>query len=447
MEDLTILTRQEPGVAEFSNFEEIKTYLDQQLSVYRNIVYSDDSLKTAKADKAQLNKLKKALNERRKEIKAVYMEPYLRIETQIKELTAMIDEPLQVIESFVKEMEEKERSEKRVEIYKWYCSVASSLGVLADRVFDAPGFVDDKWLNKSTRASEWQAALKEKIIKTASDISVIQSSAGQYSTAVLTNYLDGLDLEAAKEYKKSLEKTDSVAQTEVSVQDDDHVIGFKILKLFGTQRQMEQIFEQIELMGMEVDILEDGMPQPMQELLQPGFNSFVSFDIETSGTYGAGNGDSPAEITEIGAVKVVNGEVIDKFDMLCNPGRKIVPRIAKLTNITDEMVKDAPSVAEVIREFASYVGNLPLVGHNIKSSDLHYISRAASKAGVHLENSFFDTYLYAKQFQQSMGWETVKLEYLSQYFGISQPSAHRAWCDAEANVGVYFKLKDLSSDT
>lgn len=110
MDELKILTRQEPGIAELYNFDEIKAYLDQRLEVYRNLVYSEDGLKSAKADKAALNKLKRALDTRRKEIKAIYMEPYLRIEAQIKELTAMIDEPLQAIDGFVKGMEAEEKT-------------------------------------------------------------------------------------------------------------------------------------------------------------------------------------------------------------------------------------------------------------------------------------------------------------------------------------------------
>lgn len=206
---------------------------------------------------------------------------------------------------------------------------------------------------------------------------------------------------------------------------------------------MEQILDQLDLMGMDYDELEDGMPQPMTELTDPNFDSFVAFDIETSGTFGADNGDAPAEITEIGAVKVINGMKTESFDMLCNPGRPIVPRIARLTGITDAMVASEPPVSDVIAAFAAFVGDLPLVGHNIRSSDLHYISRAAKKAGVPMNNSFFDTYLYAKMLKERYGWENVKLEYLSDVFGIEQAEAHRAWCDAEANIGVYFKLKEL----
>jgi DNA polymerase III alpha subunit (gram-positive type) len=107
------------------------------------------------------------------------------------------------------------------------------------------------------------------------------------------------------------------------------------------------------------------------------------------------------------------------------------------------MVQSEPPVDIVIRQFAEFVGENILVGHNIKSSDLHYITTAANRAGISFENKFFDTYLYAKTLKEKHKWENVKLEYLSEQFGIAQPDAHRAWCDAEANVGVYFKLKEI----
>ena len=86
MDELMIITRQAPGVVTFDNFEEIKAWLAERLEGYKNLVYNENSLKLAKADKAELNRLKRALDERRKEIKKLYMEPYLAIEAQIKEL-------------------------------------------------------------------------------------------------------------------------------------------------------------------------------------------------------------------------------------------------------------------------------------------------------------------------------------------------------------------------
>jgi len=406
MDELTILTRQEPGIAELYNFDEIKAYLDQRLEVYRNLVYSEDGLKSAKADKAALNKLKRALDTRRKEIKAIYMEPYLRIEAQIKELTAMIDEPLQAIDGFVKGMEAEEKRQKREQIRLWYLGEARGLGDLAERVFDAPGFVESKWLNKTCKPAEWQRAVREKLAQAAADISSIQSTAGAHTTAVLTKYLDGMDLEAATAYKRELESTAEIVDTEVEPEpDEDRVTGYKVLKITGTRRQMAQLMDQLELMGLDYNELEDGMPGELAELTEPSFDSFVAFDIETTGTFGAASGDAPAEITEIGAVKVVNGEVVAREDWLCDPERRIVPRIARLTHITDDMVRGQPPVSEIIRRFADFAGDLPLVGHNIRSSDLHYIVRAANRAGIALENAFFDTYLYAKRFKDAKGWE------------------------------------------
>ena len=139
----------------------------------------------------------------------------------------------------------------------------------------------------------------------------------------------------------------------------------------------------------------------------------------------------------------VDGKVTERFSELVNPGRKILPRIAHITGITDDMVADKPDITTVIRAFSEFVGDSVLVGHNIKASDLYYIDRAARRAGVRLENPFFDTYLYAKRWQATKGWDNVKLEYLSEWFGIQQKDAHRAWCDAEANAELYEKLKEL----
>ncbi len=444
MDELSIITREAPGIAEFDNFEEIKAFLAVRLGAYRNLVYSEDSLKKAKADKAALNNLKKALDTRRKEIKAIYMEPYLRIEAQIKELTAMIDEPLTEIDGFVKGMQEAEKAAKRQEIRCFYDTLSAPLGELAGPMFDSAAFYDSKWENASTKTKTWQDAVREKVARAAADLRTIQQTGGIHTPALVARYLATMDMDDAIAYKRTLEETAAAAQTEVTgVEDDDRVTGYKVLKITGTRRQMAQLLSQIELLGLDYDELEDGMPGELRELTVPDFDSFVAFDIETTGSFGAANGDSEAEITEIGAVKVVNGQIFERMDWLCNPGRLITPMVSRITHITDDMLADKPPVCEIIRAFADFAGDLPLVGHNIKASDLHYITRTANRAGVRLENAFFDTYRYAKQFQPARNWPNVKLETLSQIFGIAQPDAHRAWCDAESNVGVYFRLREM----
>lgn len=445
MEELTIITRQEAGIASIDNFEELKSALQKELEVYKTIVYTPDTLKAAKKDKAALNKLKKGIVERRREIKNIILEPYKQVEEQAKELCALIDEHLSIIASFIEGEEEKEKTLRRDEIKDYFCEMSAPLGNLSDALWNSPAFFEKKWEGKSTSAKAWKEAVKEKIDTAFRDISSIRAVGGKYTADLLVKYFETLSMEGIFEHKTVLESTDSAADTvsDDLPMDDDKVIGYKVLKLTGTKMQLLQIMDQINLLGIEVDEIEDGMPTDMEELNTPDFDSFVAFDIETTGTFGAANGDSAPEITEIGAVKVVNGKIVDKFSQLANPQRKIVPRIAKLTHITDEMVQNEPVVDEVIRLFKDFVGDSVLVGHNIKNCDIPYISRASKRAGIAFENSFFDTYRYAKKMKDSCGWENVRLEYLSKQFGIEHQSAHRAWSDAEANVGIYYKLKEM----
>ena len=445
MEELSIITRQEAGIASIENFEELKAALQKELAIYSSIVYTPDNVKEAKKDKASLNKLRKAIEDRRKEIKRIIMEPYASVEVQAKELVAMIDEPLSIISEFIAREEEEEKAAKRAEIKAYYDRVAAPLGELADTVWESPAFFEKKWEAKTTSVKVWQDGVNEKISAAIRDVSSIRATGGRHTAALLDRFIGSLSMEGLPEYRASLEKAESAADSGLVAPppDDDLVKGYKVLRLTGTRRQLLQIMDEADLLGIEVDEIEDGFPQDMKELTLPDFDSFVAFDIETTGTFGAANGDAPPEITEIGAVKVENGVIVDRFSKLANPGRKITPRIARLTHITDEMLENEPPIGEVIRAFKAFAGDSVLVGHNVKSCDIPYITRAARREGIAFENGFFDTYRFAKTMKDRQGWDNVKLEYLSEKFGVEQPDAHRAWCDAEANVGVFFKLKEL----
>lgn len=443
MKDMELITRQEPGLVEFYNFEDLKTILEAELVRYQNIAYSEDDLKEAMADQKKLKDLRKAIDDKRKEIKKIYMQPYEVVEAQTKELIALIDAPLKAIGTYLDSAKEAEKEQKRQEIRAFYDREATPLGELADALFASPSFWNPKWELKSAKAKMWQDEIREKIAQAAADLSSLQSAGGEHTPALIAKYLECQDMEQVHQFRESLTAAKEISTTVEAADEQDNVVGWQIMKIHGTRRQMQMLRDQLEIMGMEFEILEDGMPGNLEELTVPDFDSFVAFDIETSGTFGAAKGDAPSEITEIGAVKVENGKIISRFTSLCNPGRKITPIATKVTHITDAMVASEPPVDVVIRLFAEFVGDSILVGHNIKSSDLHYITTAANRAGVAFENKFFDTYLYAKTLKEQQGWENVKLEYLSKVFGITQNEAHRAWCDAEANVDVYFKLKEL----
>ena len=246
-------------------------------------------------------------------------------------------------------------------------------------MWDSPSFYDKKWDAKSTSAKAWQDAIREKVTAASRDISSIRATGGRHTAALLDRFISALSMVGIAEYKASLDAAEEAAESASEIDDeDDRVIGYKVLRLTGTRRQIQQIMDQMDLLGIDVDEIEDGMPQDMAELEKPDFDSFVTFDIETTGTFGAANGDVSPEITEIGAVKVVDGNIVDRFSQLANPGRKIVPNISRLTHITDEMVANEPPIDEVIKSFKIFVGDSVLVGHNIKNCDIPYITKAAA---------------------------------------------------------------------
>ncbi len=445
MDQMNLISTEQPGMIAITNFEQLRESLRALMARYENRVYTPDTLALAKNDKKELTRLRKEIDEKRKEIKRNYLAPYNAFEAQVKELLALIDSPLDEIKAVVSEAEEQGRAAKKEEVHRYFLMKTAPLGELAEQIWNSPAFTEPKWFTKSCTASVWQREVMEKAAAAARQLELIRTTGGQHTAALTERYLETLDANALAEYRRKLSETASVAAPvgQMKKDDADQRTATMTLQITGTMDALDYATELLELAGVDWDILEDDRPKYMYERTEPDFDSFVAFDIETTGTYGAANGDAPAEITEIGAVKVIGGEIVERKDWLCNPGRQIVPRIAKLTHITDEMLINEPPIGEVLAVFRDFTAGFPLVGHNIHSSDLHYIERAAKKTGVILENEYFDTYRYAKTLQKQHGWENVKLETLSAVFGISQPDAHRAWCDAEANVGVYFKLKEL----
>ena len=93
MDELTLITKQEAGIASIDNFDELKQALQKELAIYKNMAYTPDSMSAARKDKAALNKLRKMVEDKRKEIKRVIMEPYTIVEAKAKELVTLIDEP------------------------------------------------------------------------------------------------------------------------------------------------------------------------------------------------------------------------------------------------------------------------------------------------------------------------------------------------------------------
>lgn len=176
-----------------------------------------------------------------------------------------------------------------------------------------------------------------------------------------------------------------------------------------------------------------------------GFDTFVAFDLETTGF--SSSGDS---MTEIGAVKVVNGKVVEDekfiFQSFVHPYRcYITPRVAELTGITNEMVADAPEMWEIFPKFVDFIGDNILLGFNCMSFDSRYLVRAGRYSNLVIDNEYFDVMTYANAFKSRLGFTGRKfsLAKLSEILNIENPQAHRAVADALTTARVYIKLLEM----
>lgn len=435
--EIVVKAEQTPGSVSFDNFDDLKKYMEKGLSVYKTTEYTPANLDQAENDLKELKAIKKKLTDKKKELEKAYSMPIEEVKKQLDELIEMVKEPFDIIDKMIKE---NTKLKKRKEIMEYAKQQTKVLGEYSSKIIDSNAFFNDRWLNATYAKKDWKADI-DKIVQNAADaFETINNVGGKNKGALLGFYFDKLSLEGAEQFME-LAASDVNENIDISVDDGNAVVGYKVIKIFGTERQMLQFMTQLDISGMDYEEIEDGMPGEMKELTSPDFDSFVAFDIEHTGTFGISNGDAEAEIIEIGAVKVVDGQIVDRFDMLANPGRKIVPRIARLTHITDEMVVNEPPVEEVIKKFKEFVGDNILVGHNIKGCDIPHITRTAKRSGVVFDNAYFDTKKLAKTLKDQKGWEKITLPYLSDYYQVKQEEAHRAWCDAEANAYVYLELK------
>ncbi|BBL80696.1 hypothetical protein RxyAA322_25500 [Rubrobacter xylanophilus] len=160
---------------------------------------------------------------------------------------------------------------------------------------------------------------------------------------------------------------------------------------------------------------------------------YVVFDLETTGSSAREGG-----ITELGALKLVRGRVVDRFCTLVYPGRPIEPFVARLTGITDEMVAGAPPAAEVIPRFEEFAEGSVLVAHNA-SFDCSFV--AAARGGCPLPNPVLDTLRLARLLVP--GLRRYRLSALAAHFGVRQAPNHRALADAAATAGVFLHLVRL----
>lgn len=184
--------------------------------------------------------------------------------------------------------------------------------------------------------------------------------------------------------------------------------------------------------GVEAYFMDD-LVESVKGDADTGFDgTFICFDIETTGLSAARD-----KITEIGAVKVENGIITDKFSTFVNPEMPIPQKITQLTGITDEMVKDAPSQSEAVSAFLEFAGDNVLVAHNAPF-DTSFIAKACEDMGREYNYTSIDTVAISRAILTDI--KNCKLDTVAKFLRLGDFNHHRATDDAEMLAKIFITL-------
>ena len=165
-------------------------------------------------------------------------------------------------------------------------------------------------------------------------------------------------------------------------------------------------------------------------------DEYVVFDIETTGL-----NKEKCKIIEIGAVKIRNREIVDRYSTFIDPGEKLSDEIVDLTNITDDMLEGQRPIETVLPEFLDFVGDDVLVAHNA-SFDTGFVRIKAEELGIeYRKNTILDTLELSRTLLKEL--KKHKLDVVAKHLGVSLEGHHRAVNDAEATAEIFLKLVDM----
>ena len=189
------------------------------------------------------------------------------------------------------------------------------------------------------------------------------------------------------------------------------------------------------IIGSEIYLVDDLKNIVTNSKNQSLEQDYVVFDIETTGFSNDKN-----NIIEIGAVKIQNGKITERFSSYVNPKEPIPFRIEQLTGINDSMVKDAPEIEAVLPEFLAFCKGAVLVAHNA-DFDMGFIRVAAARQGIDLDDTYVDTVALARVLLPNLA--KYKLDHVAKALGVSLENHHRAVDDAGATAEIFEKFLEM----
>ena len=187
--------------------------------------------------------------------------------------------------------------------------------------------------------------------------------------------------------------------------------------------------------GYVVDDLTDIAVNAGEQTLE---DTYIVFDIETTGFSSIRD-----KIIEIGAVKVVNGEIVDRFSTFVNPERPIPFEITNLTGITDQMVMEYPPIETILPQFLEFAGGGVLVAHNA-GFDVGFIEQNCRNQAIEQKFTYVDTVALARILLPTLS--KYKLNIVAKALGISLENHHRAVDDAGATAEIFVKFVEMLRD-
>lgn len=211
MNDIEVKVTQTAGVIE-SNFEEIKEALGLQMTAYLELELNEGNIKERKADLATLRKIRKAVDDRRKEVKKTFNKPYEEFESKVKEVLAVIDEPINMIDTGLKGFEEKRVAEK-IEHAK--AIHAEQVGEFVEYLPFSASY-KNTWKNATCSDNEIISDIQEQVVKIKNDLNVIKGLHSEIEEQLLEAYKTTGNLAAV--VQKNTDYIEIKRQIEISEQ-------------------------------------------------------------------------------------------------------------------------------------------------------------------------------------------------------------------------------------
>lgn len=212
----------------------------------------------------------------------------------------------------------------------------------------------------------------------------------------------------------------------IAIADTNDVQGFPEAMEAGDETGLKIIY------GTDINFVDDFEKIVTNYDRDKRYNTYVVFDIETTGLSSRND-----KITEIGAVKIKDGIITDRFSQLINPEKEIPQVVVELTGISNSLVENEPTIEKVIPEFYEFAKDAVLVAHNAKF-DISFIRREYKNNNIEFNHPILDTLVLARATMTHM--KRFNLGTLCKNLGVSLVGAHRAVNDAEATAEVFIKL-------